>query len=237
MTPTVLLLSRTPFVLLHALAPAGPITRDGAQQDAHREVSKEIYHADEPGLLAQVIDKVIGWLDDLLGKAAGAVPGGGLGLLAIVLVLAALVTLLLWRSGPLRRGGRRSATDEDFMSTLDASDHRRFAAEHAAAGRYAEAVRERMRAIVRELERRGVLEPRPGRTADEVAFDAGAQLPALATHLMRAARIFDEVWYGGRTATAESHAALEEVDRVVRDSPLTVTAGPVQPYLPGQGAR
>ena len=103
---------------------------------------------------------------------------------------------------------------------VSAAEHRRRAAEFTAAGRLAEAIRERLRAIVRELEERAVLEPRLGRTADEVAAEAGAVLPDVAADLQRAARIFDEVWYGRVPATEAMDADVEAVDRRVRAARL-----------------
>ena len=79
-----------------------------------------------------------------------------------------------------------------------------------------------MRAIVRELETRGVLEPRPGRTADEVAREAGAAVPAVAADLRTAATVFDEVWYGGRPATAQADALLRQADQRVQRAQLAV---------------
>jgi hypothetical protein len=99
-------------------------------------------------------------------------------------------------------------------------------------GQFAEAVREWMRAIVRELETRGVLEPRPGRTADEVAREAGAAVPAVAADLRTAATVFDEVWYGGRPATAQAEAVLRQADRRVQRAQLVV-AGPAAPTAGG----
>jgi hypothetical protein len=79
-----------------------------------------------------------------------------------------------------------------------------------------------MRAIVRELEARGVLDPRPGRTADEVAREAGALVPAVAGDLHGAAQVFDEVWYGGRTATAGADAAMRQADQRVQSARLVI---------------
>jgi hypothetical protein len=115
----------------------------------------------------------------------------------------------------------------ELSGDVDAAEYRRRADEHAAAGRFAEAVRERMRAIVRELEQRGVLDPRPGRTADEVAREAGAVVPAVAGVLRAAAGIFDEVWYGGRRATPHSEALMRQADDRVRRAPLVVAGGGV----------
>ena len=83
-------------------------------------------------------------------------------------------------------------------------------------------MRERLRAVVRELEALGVLDPRPGRTADEVAREAGTAVPEVADDLSRAVGVFAEVWYGGRPADAEGYAVLVEVDRRLVDRRLVV---------------
>ena len=82
-----------------------------------------------------------------------------------------------------------------------------------AAGQLAPAVREWLRAAVQTIEDRGVLDPRPGRTADELCGEAGLRLPVLAADLRAATATFDEVWYGGRTATADDEAQLRAVDK------------------------
>jgi hypothetical protein len=78
----------------------------------------------------------------------------------------------------------------------------------AAEGRYAEAVRERLRAIVRELVERGVIEHRPGWTVTELASAAAAVRPAVAGPLGEAARIFSDIWYGQRPADAGHDARM-----------------------------
>ena len=97
-----------------------------------------------------------------------------------------------------------------------AAEHRAAADAHAAAGAWAEAVRERLRAVVRSLEQRAVLDERAGRTADEAAADAGRALPSCAVGLRAAAVLFDEIWYGGRPAGPESYAALRDLDAQVQ---------------------
>jgi hypothetical protein len=138
-------------------------------------------------------------------------------------MLVGLVAAVLYRTGPLgRRGPSRRALFEG-SAVLTAQAHRELAEAAAGEGRWADAVRERLRAVVRELESRGALDPRPGRTAGEVARDGGAAVPAVAADLRRAAVLFDEVWYGGRDADAGSYAVLVGVDERVRDSRLVVT--------------
>lgn len=73
----------------------------------------------------------------------------------------------------------------------------------AAEGRYAEAIRERLRGMVRQLIERGVLEHRPGWTVTELAAVAAGRRPALADPLTAAGQLFSDIWYGERPAGAE----------------------------------
>jgi hypothetical protein len=72
-----------------------------------------------------------------------------------------------------------------------------------------------------------VLDPRPGRTADEVAREAGAIVPTVAGDLLAAAGVFDEIWYGGRPATPQSDALMRQADDRIRRAPLVVASGGV----------
>jgi hypothetical protein len=92
----------------------------------------------------------------------------------------------------------------------------------AAQGRYAEAVRERLRGIVRELVDAGVVENRPGFTITELARAASHARPSVRVPLDAASLLFSDLWYGQRPATAahdarmrryaaEVHAALTPV--------------------------
>lgn len=93
-----------------------------------------------------------------------------------------------------------------------AAEHRAAAEAHAAQGHWNQAVQERMRAVVRALEERALLDPRPGRTADEAAAEAGRALPAHTDRLRTAARDFDDVTYGGRTASEDTYRGLAALD-------------------------
>ena len=79
---------------------------------------------------------------------------------------------------------------------------------------------ERFRAVVREAEERQILNARPGRTADEAAAEAGRQLPDLRGDLLAAARVFDEVLYGDRRATAEADEKMKQLDDAMRRARL-----------------
>ena len=193
--------------------------RDAARDAAREELRRREYADAQPSLLLRVVGRVLRELGELLDAAAGAAPGGRLGLLALLALLCLLVAVVLSRIGPL---ARRSRTGELFAGSaeLTAAQHRELAEQAAGEGRYADAVRERLRAVVRDLEARGALDPRPGRTAGEVARDGGAAVPTVAEDLRRAAVLFDEVWYGGRAADATSYAVLVDLDTRVAGSRL-----------------
>ncbi len=193
-----------------------PITRNGARDAACDELSKGIYQAERPSLFQQIIDKLLNLLSQGLDKGGKAVPGGPWGLFALAMVVVAVVVLIRLKSGPLSRRTQVGDPFGGFARPVSPDEHRRRADEQAAAGRFAEAVRERLRAIIRDLEERVVIEPRLGRTVDEVAYEAGALLPGAAGDLHRAARIFDDVWYGKRPATAAMDNEMREIDRRVQ---------------------
>ncbi|MDB1089453.1 DUF4129 domain-containing protein [Streptomyces sp. ACA25] len=194
------------------------IDRGPAQEEAERELSRELYTQHEPGLFRRIFDWVWDRVLELLDSAVVLVPGGWLGLLLIVAAVLGLLIALRMRLGSTRsarRGGKERIFTEQPRS---AAGHRANADEHAAAGRWDQAVQERMRALVRGLEERTLLDPSPGRTADEAATEAARSLPALADGLRAAARTFDAVTYGGRHATAADHHRLRDLDEQTRRS-------------------
>jgi len=81
----------------------------------------------------------------------------------------------------------------------------------ASQGRYAEAVRERLRAMVRELVDRQVVEHRPGWTVSELAGAAGQARPVVDGPLRAAGGVFSEVWYGERPAGAQHDERMREL--------------------------
>lgn len=201
--------------LLLRLGAIEPPGRQEAHDAAVRELARAQYAAARPPLLARLLGRLVRELSTLLERASGRVPGGRVGLLVLLAVVTALVVLVLVRLRPSVARRRRSQALFEGGQVLTAARHRQLAEAAAREGRFADAVRERLRAVVRELEAHGVLDPRPGRTAGEVALDGGAAVPAISTDLRRGATTFDEVWYGGRSADVASYAVLVEVDAAV----------------------
>ncbi len=129
---------------------------------------------------------------------------------------------LRWR---LRRRRRTAAVEEeppdlpaDLLPDLPADVLTLTADQLAAAGRYAEAVRERLRAVVRDLIERGVLPHSPGWTVTELAAAAGRARPPLAQPLAGAVGVFSDIWYGLRPATVDDDAAMRRyAEAIVRE--------------------
>ena len=81
----------------------------------------------------------------------------------------------------------------------------------AAEGRYAEAVRERLREMVRLLVVRQVVEPRPGLTVVELTEAAARTRPQVGPTLHAAGAIFSDLWYAQRPATAAHDRRMREL--------------------------
>lgn len=200
------------------ISAASDLGREAARRLARQELSDRRYSDARPPLLVRLATQLFQALGDLLDAAGASLPGGRAGLVLLLLLLVGAVLLVVLRLRPSRTGSAPAL----FAAgpPLGADDHRRRADDLAGQGDFAGAVRERLRAVVRELEARGVLDPRPGRTAAEIATEGGVQVPGVAAQLHRAAAVFDEIWYGGRTADAASYRVVTDVDRAVRDARL-----------------
>jgi Domain of unknown function (DUF4129) len=188
--------------------------RDEARLRARAELADPSYDAD-PSLLERAVAWVLEQLGRLVDASAGVSPGAwvGLGLLLAMLLLGILVVRR--RVGPLARSARRG--DPVFGSRVQSAAEHRAAADVAARqGDWVLAVVECYRAVIRGLEERAVLDPRPGRTADEAAREAGTQLSDLAADLLAGARLFDAVRYGGHPCEASDHERLRALDDAVR---------------------
>ncbi|HVE62363.1 MAG TPA: DUF4129 domain-containing protein [Mycobacteriales bacterium] len=210
--------------MLRLLAQAAEaITREGARDAARDELAKPEYQVGKPSLLDRVLNRVVEELGELLADVVRIVPGGVGGVAIAIVAVVLTVVLLRLGLGPLqlrdvltdRRRGARSRTAEDY---------RREAAALAAAGAWRHAIRARFRAVARELELRGVLDPRPGRTAGEIARETSAVVPAVAVAVSDAARIFDAAWYGDRPATAEQYDLISQADASINRERLAVTS-------------
>ena len=205
--------------------------RDEARDLARQELSRPSYERDTP-VLTQVLRWIADQVERILDAATGTLSSQA-GLAVIVVIAVAFAAVVILRAGPLaRRAAERSgAVLPDRPRS--AAEYRAAADDAAARGDWPTAVVERFRAVVAGLEERGVLDPRPGRTADEAAREATAvlgeiPLPDGAGHgraggresrdggaVHAGARLFDGVRYGGAAATPDDDRLLRAVDAAV----------------------
>ena len=202
------------------------IDRDAAHEAAQHELGKPIYPK------ASLTERLMDWIDELLYKLANAgssVPGGWLTLSVLLILLAIAIVVafrIARRTMRTSRGGTYSLFGEHELS---AAEHRATAEQYAAAGNWSAAIRHRLRAVARQLEESSVLDPIPGRTATELARDAGRAIPNLATELNRAAEAFNDVTYGERPGTEPAYRMIADLDDHLRSrtsAPGTTAAVP-----------
>lgn len=165
------------------------------------------------------MDRLLEELGEVLDDVIDVTPGGLPSLLVVLIAVVGAIVAMRVGLGPT--GLRDALTDRRRGSRARTADEYRAEAESLAArGDYKEAVRARFRAIIRELEQRAVLDPRPGRTAGEIAREGGAAVPAVAGDLRLVAGTFDEVWYGRRAAAAADYATVRDADERIRSARL-----------------
>lgn len=184
--------------------------RDEARDMARRELSKPSYDRDTP-LLTRIARWILDQIERLLEAAGGAL-SSSLGVAAVIAVVVVLAAVIILRAGPLARSGRQRPGAVLPPQRLTAMQYRAAADEAARRTDWKIAVVERFRAIVAGLDERGVLDVRSGRTADEVAQEAGVALTDLAERLRAGATLFDAVRYGGAAAGAGDDDELRRLD-------------------------
>lgn len=221
-----------PAVALLLDVPVAP-GRDEARAAAERELS-QVQYADPVDPVARALE----WFSDLLWRlfdnATGVTAGWPpeLTVAAVVLVVAVLVAVVVWRAGGLGRtsAGRRAGLLDDV--DVPAGEYRARAEAAAAAGDLGTALVERFRAAVRQAEEAGRLTARRGRTADEAAREIAEALPGTGPLATAAAGHFDAVRYGARVADAARYGAVVQFDEA-----LAVALAAPAPAGAGQGPR
>lgn len=200
------------------------VGRDEAREAAQAELADPVYAAAQPSWFDRLVKWVVDRVAELIDGVTGLVPGGPVGVLLLVLVLVAVVVVVRLRVGKFVRNKRSGGAPVFDGGTRSAADHRAAAERARADGDSDAAVRERFRALVRGLEERGVLDEQTGRTADEAAVDAGRILPAAADGLRRAAVLFDDVHYGGRTVDVAAYRWLTDLEQSLTTARPVVAA-------------
>jgi Domain of unknown function (DUF4129) len=206
--------------------PAIDIDHDAAHEAARRELDKAIYPKEGPTQRFQE------WIHELLYRLlekGSSIPGGWLTvsvLVSLVIVAIVVAVRIARRTIRTHRGGDFQLFDSGELS---AAQHRAAAEGFAAQGDWTAAIQHRLRAVARGLEEAGILNPAPGRTASELARDAGERIPHLAPELSRAADAFNDVTYGERPGTPAAYQMIVDLDDHLRSRSAVGPPGPHQP--------
>lgn len=189
--------------------------RQEARRWASEELSKPVYQDAQPDWLTDLWRQFTEWLralgnGDPAIDSSVAVPVIGV---AVVVLIVLAIFLARPRLNARRRGPAGGDVDADPFITP--AEYRRLAASAAARSDWRTAVVEQFRAIVRSAEERTVIDPLPGRTADEVAGQLAVAFGGHAAELRLAASAFDAVRYGSAEATARDHAVMVALDQLL----------------------
>ncbi|QDG88918.1 DUF4129 domain-containing protein [Pseudarthrobacter sp. NIBRBAC000502770] len=183
---------------------------DEAQRWAAEELAKPEYRDAAPSWLDSLWRNFLDWLQSLDGSPgeAGPVPSP-----VIALVIAAIIAAAVILARPRLNARVRQARDVFERETvLTAADYRNRAETAAATGQWGDAVVDRFRAMVRSAENRTILDPQPGRTADEAANALSVPFAGEAGRLARAAATFDGIRYGSRAAGSADYQDMVALD-------------------------
>jgi hypothetical protein len=130
----------------------------------------------------------------LLGLLASGGAGSIIGLVVVLLIMAALFLLIVWFSRGITRDPAIAAALPAVPRRSGAS-WRAEAEAHERAGEWRQAVRSRYRALVADLAARGLVDEIPGRTAGEYRGEVRRNVPAAAAEFADATDLFELAWY------------------------------------------
>lgn len=185
------------------------LDRDAARDAAQHELNKPIYPK------GSLTEQLSAWFNDLLYKiiAGGdSFPGGWLAITVLLILLVAATVVAIRIARRTMRTSRDQQSGLFGSQEMSSAEHRATAQQYAARGDWAAAIRHRLRAVARHLEETAVLNPVPGRTATELARDAGSEIPGLTAEFRRTAEAFNDVTYGERPGTELSYRMVADLD-------------------------
>ncbi|MGE5694302.1 MAG: DUF4129 domain-containing protein [Candidatus Sericytochromatia bacterium] len=200
--------------------PTTLIDRDAAHDAAQRELSKPIYPKE------QFSDRLNEWISDFLYRIiskASDVPGGWFTVAVLLTLLAVAVVVAVRIARRTMRTNRKGDFSLFGAAGLTATEHRATAERFAAERNWSVAIRHRLRAIARQLEENGVLNAVPGRTANELAANAGRVFPDLRAELVDGATSFNDVTYGERPGTEAAYRDITILDNHIRSRRLATS--------------
>lgn len=182
------------------MIPAAPrLGPDEARERILEELSKDEYD-DSPGFVAWLLGVIEDWLARMVDGLDGSSATQTVIAVVLALVLAAVVVLVLRRTGLLRRSPALAVDPAlDAEPVLSGEELRGAARDAIDAGRTDDGTVLALRALVRDLEERTLLDVATGMTAHEAATRAALTFPDLRGRLQRGADAFDTAAYSVRS--------------------------------------
>ena len=182
------------------MIPAAPrLGPDEARERILEELAKDEYD-DSPGFVAWLLGAIEDWLARMVDGVDGSSATQTVIAVLLALLLAAVVVLVLRRTGLLRRSPALAVDAAlDAEPVLSGEELRGAARDAIDAGRTDDGTVLALRALVRDLEERTLLDVATGMTAHEAATRAALTFPDLRGRLQRGADAFDTAAYSVRS--------------------------------------
>lgn len=195
------------------------IDRTTGREWIEHELSKPEYSANDLTPLEQIGRWLSHLWESLLGAALRA--NSPWLLLLVVLALAGIVALIVWRIRRvgLRRTGVPLSAFDPVVSLPEPGPWRERAARAAAAGDFRSAVIDESRAIFAVLSVKAIVSLETSATASEIAHDAEAALPDQAGAVHNVAEVFNDLLYGEETPYGEENGSSTRSVRSDRNLP------------------
>ena len=186
------------------MIPAAPrLGPDEARERILEELAKDEYD-DSPGFVAWLLGAIEDWLARMVDGVDGSSATQTVIAVLLALVLAAVVVLVLRRTGLLRRSPALAVDAAlDAEPVLSGEELRGAARDAIDAGRTDDGTVLALRALVRDLEERTLLDVATGMTAHEAATRVALTFPDLRGRLQRGADAFDTAAYSVRSVGAK----------------------------------
>lgn len=207
---------------------------DEVERDVEEVLSRSEFQYG-PSWWEQAVDWLAERLEDLLGPllpGEATFGGGASGLVAwiIIVVAAGLVVFAVVRAVRNRRARRRGDDATPFEVEVDhvlpASHWLAEAERLEAAGAWRDALRARVRQLVRTLTDEGLVTDSAGRTTIELRAEVATAAPRAHGDVDAVFRRFESVWYGGAGHDGDDQAAVvAHVEAALRTAMQPAPAG------------
>lgn len=204
---------------------APPLVDPDDARSRIREELAESQYDDSEGFVAWLLRVIEEWLISVADGIDGSSAAQAGIAVALALALVAAAVAVLRRTGLVRRGATLSVEAAlDAQPVLSAGELREAARTAITAGRLDDATVLALRALVRDLEMRTLLDVTAGMTAHEASAAASRSFPELSGRLQLGADAFDTAAYSHRSTTSKQAEDLLRLTEYIAESTPDLSA-------------